>query len=265
VLDGIVGGAVLPQTPDHPAPGTPEDADRMLMGAAARAREGPERLGGIAVGLEQPLAGASTHASKLSRLPPAALKRGRIAATWLGCTAITRRPASSRRSTSSPCGRSSATSSTARPTSRAQRVDPALGVSVATTLDDPPIGIVDAHRVLLAGPVNSRKHRTPFDRPGLHAGEEVPWRALIGGALRARLPVAAQGTSTDRRRRWSHAGPWRGKRRWRSADGRRHPGGCPMSGGLQRRKPLKPLLWSRDSQVSKRPCRRHRRPVSSCL
>src|SRR5207302_221881 len=130
VLDGIVGGAVLPQTPDHPAPGTPEDADRMLMGAAARAREGPERLGGIAVGL-----------------------------------------------------------------------------SVATTLDDPPIGIVDAHRVLLAGPVNSRKHRTPFDRPGLHAGEEVPWRALIGGALRARLPVAAQGTSTDRRRRWSHAGP----------------------------------------------------------
>src|SRR5207253_6703153 len=96
------GGAVLPRSPDHPAPGTPEDADRMLMGAAARAREGPERLGGIAVGLEQPVAGASTHASKLSRLPPAALKRGRIAATWLGCTAITRRPASSRRSTSSP-------------------------------------------------------------------------------------------------------------------------------------------------------------------
>jgi hypothetical protein len=31
------------------------------------------------------------------------------------------------------------------------------------------------------------------------AGGEVPWRVLIDGALRARLPVAAQGTSTDRR------------------------------------------------------------------
>jgi hypothetical protein len=31
------------------------------------------------------------------------------------------------------------------------------------------------------------------------AGDEVPWQVLIDGALRARLPVAAQGTSTDRR------------------------------------------------------------------
>ena len=31
------------------------------------------------------------------------------------------------------------------------------------------------------------------------ASLEVPWRVLIDGALRVRLPVAAQGTATDRR------------------------------------------------------------------
>ena len=35
---------------------------------------------------------ASTNASKLSLLPPGAVNRGRVAATWLGWIAITERP-----------------------------------------------------------------------------------------------------------------------------------------------------------------------------
>ena len=62
---------------------------------------------------------ASTKLSKLSDFPPATLNRGRIALTWLGCTATTASPASSSRSINKPSGRSSATSTTSKPTSLA--------------------------------------------------------------------------------------------------------------------------------------------------
>ena len=96
----------------------------------------------------------------------------------------------------------------------AQRLDPTLVMTVAASFDDPPIAIVDAHRVLGAGPINSSgptlTHNSSLQPTILTAaGDEVPWRLLIDGALRARLPVAAQGTSTDRREalvsRWPSA------------------------------------------------------------
>ena len=52
---------------------------------------------------------------------PLLVNRGRAAATWLGCTAMTCSPASSSRSISSPSGRSSATSVDARARSVAGR------------------------------------------------------------------------------------------------------------------------------------------------
>jgi hypothetical protein len=79
----------------------------------------------------------------------------------------------------------------------------ALVMPVAAPLDDPPIGVDHADGVLLIGPIDSSEGIT--DDSSLQpttltaAGGEVPWRVLIDGALRARLPVAAQGTSTDRR------------------------------------------------------------------
>ena len=98
---------------------------------------------------------ASTNASKLSLLPPAALKRGRIAATWLGCTAITCSPASSSRSISSPSGRSMATSPHPElDQARAQRLDPALVMAIATALDDPAVAVGNAGGVLFAGPID---------------------------------------------------------------------------------------------------------------
>jgi hypothetical protein len=54
----------------------------------------------------------STNASNRSDLPPETRKRARVAATWLGCSASTRSPASNSRSTSSPSGRSIATNTT---------------------------------------------------------------------------------------------------------------------------------------------------------
>ena len=83
-----------------------------------------ERLGLVAVGLEHPEAAMivrasshSTNASKPPDLPPETPNRGRAAVTWLGCKASTRSPASSSRSTSTPSGRSIATSSTFKRTS----------------------------------------------------------------------------------------------------------------------------------------------------
>jgi hypothetical protein len=85
----------------------------------------------------------------------------------------------------------------------AQRADPALVMPVAATFDDPSTLVDHAARVLLAGPIDASKtllHSYSFQPSILTAADgEVPWRLLTDGALTARLPVAAQGTSTDRR------------------------------------------------------------------
>jgi hypothetical protein len=87
--------------------------------------------------------------------------------------------------------------------SRAQRGEPALVVAVAAALQDPPLAVDDAAGVLLAGPVDPSETTITHVcslRPALTvAGGEVPWRVLTDGALTARLPVAARGTSTERR------------------------------------------------------------------
>ena len=82
------------------------------------------------------------------------------------------------------------------PTERTQSL---LVMSDAPALDDPPVGVDDADRVFFAGPVDPRKHLTTPLAWLTVAGGEVPWRVLIDGALTAQLPVATQGTSTDRR------------------------------------------------------------------
>jgi hypothetical protein len=87
---------------------------------------------------------------------------------------------------------------------RAQRRDPALVMPVTATLEDPPVAVDHTDRMLLAGPIDPSEATLLHD-VSLHpmtltaAGGEVPWRSLIDGALTAQLPVAAQGTSTDRR------------------------------------------------------------------
>jgi hypothetical protein len=83
---------------------------------------------------------------------------------------------------------------------------------VPAALDDPPVRVDHAHRVLGTGPVDpgeptllSHNHSL---RPTLTiAGGEVPWRSLTDGALTAQLPVAAQGTSTERREAPVSCGP----------------------------------------------------------
>ena len=87
---------------------------------------------------------------------------------------------------------------------RAQRLDPALIMAIATPLDDPAVAVGNASGVFFAGPIDASEATLVHDsslQPVMltAAGGEVPWRVLIDGALRARLPVAAQGTSTDRR------------------------------------------------------------------
>ena len=87
---------------------------------------------------------------------------------------------------------------------RTQRRDPALVMAIATPLDDPAVAVGDARGVFFAGPIDASEttlvHDSSLQSMILTAaGGEVPWRVLIDGALRARLPVAAQGTSTDRR------------------------------------------------------------------
>jgi hypothetical protein len=76
-------------------------------------------------------------------------------------------------------------------------------MSIAATLDDPSIGVVDADGVLLAGPVDPSKtliwHGSSLKTTLTVAGDEVPRRVLTDGALKAQLFVATQGTSTDRR------------------------------------------------------------------
>lgn len=84
-----------------------------------------------------------------------------------------------------------------------QRSQAALVMTVATPLDDPPVAIDDAAGVFLAGPIDTSEARLRHDHSPpsrlTDAGGEVPWWSLIDGALKAQLPVATQGTSTDRR------------------------------------------------------------------
>jgi hypothetical protein len=95
-----------------------------------------------------------------------------------------------------------------------QRSKAALVVAIATALHDPPVTVVDADRVLLAGPINASKrvalaHNSSSPSTLTVAGGEVPWRVLTDGALTAQLPVATRGTSTERREalvsRWPSA------------------------------------------------------------
>jgi hypothetical protein len=91
-----------------------------------------------------------------------------------------------------------------REQSRAQRPDPALVMPIAAALHDPPLLVNDAYRVLLAGPIDPSEttlllHDHASPRRLTVVGGEVPWRMLTDGALTARLPIAARGTSTERR------------------------------------------------------------------
>jgi hypothetical protein len=84
-----------------------------------------------------------------------------------------------------------------------QHPDPALVMTVAAPFHDPPVSVVDATSVFLAGPIDASKRaltHNPSHRSTLTvAGGEVPWRVLTDGALTAQLPVATRGTSTERR------------------------------------------------------------------
>ena len=85
----------------------------------------------------------------------------------------------------------------------AQRPDPALIMPVTATLDDPPVRVDHAARVLLASPINASKTTTTHNYflPIMIltvADGEVPWRLLTDGALGA-TPCRRSGTSTDRR------------------------------------------------------------------
>ena len=85
----------------------------------------------------------------------------------------------------------------------AQRAQSTLVMTVSAALGDPPVGIDDTHRVLLAGPVHTGEpaliHNSSCRSTLTVAGGEVPWRVLTDGALTAQLPVATRGTSTERR------------------------------------------------------------------
>jgi hypothetical protein len=76
-------------------------------------------------------------------------------------------------------------------------------MTVTTPFDDPAVSVDHAHGVFLASPVDASEvtsHDSSLQPLMLTAaGGEVPWRLLIDGAQVARLPVAALGTSTDRR------------------------------------------------------------------
>jgi hypothetical protein len=73
-------------------------------------------------------------------------------------------------------------------------------MTVTATLNDPSLAVDDADRVLLACPVDPGEHvNTSCARTSPIAGGEVPWWSLTDGAPAARLHVATQGTSTERR------------------------------------------------------------------
>jgi hypothetical protein len=93
-----------------------------------------------------------------------------------------------------------------------QGAQPAFVMPVAPTLDDPPVPVDNADGVLLAGPIDASEPTPCHDHLQSTlpvAGDEVPWRGLIDGALTAQVPVAARGTSTDHREtqlsRWPSA------------------------------------------------------------
>jgi hypothetical protein len=76
-------------------------------------------------------------------------------------------------------------------------------MTVAATLNDPPVAVDNADGMLLAGLIDASEatlsHHHSLRSALTVAGEEVPWRGLIDGALTAQVPVAARGTSPDHR------------------------------------------------------------------
>jgi hypothetical protein len=140
---------------------------------------------------------ASTNASKLSLLPPAAVKRDRVAHGDY-VQARVQQPLDQQAVRTLDGDQQHPELD--KPVT--QRPQAALVMAIAASLEDPSIGINDARGVLLAGPVDASE-------PALHssscrstltvAGGEVPWRVLTDGALTAQLPVATRGTSTERR------------------------------------------------------------------
>jgi hypothetical protein len=97
VLRSVIAGAVLPQAPDDPAPGTPEDTDGVLMGVAARAGAcvdvgGPGIVVATGIGehpdrIAQPVVTGPTEARVLAlagRPPPVPGHRRRRARPWSG-------------------------------------------------------------------------------------------------------------------------------------------------------------------------------------
>jgi hypothetical protein len=111
----------------------------------SRGRVIAQRLGVVAVRLKHMerwlsvrASSASTKLSKLSDSARATVNRGRIALTWLGCTATTAGPAFASRSNQRPVRplqRGQQDSQTHQP--RAQRPDPRLVVAASPALRDP--------------------------------------------------------------------------------------------------------------------------------
>jgi hypothetical protein len=140
----------------------------------------------------------STNASKRSDLPPAARRRGRAAATWLGCSASSRSPASSSRSTSSPSGRSIATNVTFNRTSvRHKDPQPLLIVRERARQQLLARLVLHEHVVLLRRPIHASviAHLGTPLRSG-HFTAPRP-RGTVAGAYRQALttglrPVAAK-------------------------------------------------------------------------
>ena len=144
----------------------------------------------------------STNASNRSDFPPETRNRSRAAATLFGCKASTRRPASSSRSTSSPSGRSIATSPTSIRTSiRHSAVRPFSSCAyVALSSSSPVSSATSTSCVCDAQSIPAYRHailtlhrRVAFTAP--RPGGTVAGAHRQGPRSLGLRPVAACGTS----------------------------------------------------------------------
>jgi hypothetical protein len=171
----------------------------------------------------------STNASNRSDLPPETRNRSRAAATLFGCNANTRSPASSSRSTSSPSGRSIATSPTSSRTSvRHNAVSPFSSCAKVTATTSAPVSSATSTSCF-----SDAQSIPAYRQPILHLFRSLAFtaprpRGTVADAHRqgphssGLRPVAACGTSPPSGR----AGLWQalhttGKQSWPSPGGGR--------------------------------------------
>src|SRR5450755_539541 len=169
---------------------------------------------------------ASSHSTKQSNrsdFPPEARKRSRAALTWLGCSANTCTPASSSRSTSTPSGRSIATTSTSKHTNASHNAVIPLS-SCANVSPSNALPASSAIRTSCFSDAQSIPAQLPTDPPSGRFDKrpdlEVPLRVLIDKALNGATSCRRSRHLTTGGRGWSFAGPRQGQaivalsRRW---------------------------------------------------